>query len=66
MYHRFQDMAEGKSVLLISHRLGSTRLADRIVFIDRGRITEEGSHDQLMALGGQYAQMYEVQSKWYR
>ncbi len=59
-------MSEGKSVLLISHRLGSARLADRIVFIDNGRITEEGTHDQLMALGGQYAQMYSVQSEWYR
>ena len=66
VYRRFQDMSEGKSVLLISHRLGSARLADRIVFIDDGRITEEGTHDQLMALGGQYAQMYAVQSEWYQ
>ena len=66
VYRRFQDMSEGKSVLLISHRLGSARLADRIVFIDNGRITEEGTHDQLMAMGGQYAQMYALQSEWYR
>ena len=66
VYRRFRDMSEGKSVLLISHRLGSARLADRIAFLDGGRIIEEGSHDQLMALGGQYAQMYAVQSEWYR
>ncbi len=66
VYRRFQDMSEGKSVLLISHRLGSARLADRIVFIDKGRITEEGTHDQLMASGGQYAHMYTVQSAWYK
>ena len=66
VYRRFRDMSQGKSVLLISHRLGSARLADRIVFLDGGRITEEGSHDQLMALGGQYARMYTVQSEWYR
>ena len=66
VYRRFRDMSQGKSVLLISHRLGSARLADRIVFLDGGRITEEGPHDQLMALGGQYAGMYTVQSEWYR
>ena len=66
VYRRFSDMSEGKSVLLISHRLGSARLADRIVFLEGGRITEEGSHDQLMSSGGQYAQMYTVQSEWYR
>ena len=66
VYRRFSDMSEGKSVLLISHRLGSARLADRIVFLDGGRIVEEGSHEELMALGGRYATMYSVQSEWYR
>ena len=66
VYRQFRDMSEGKSVLLISHRLGSARLADRIVFLDGGRIVEEGSHEELMALGGRYATMYSVQSEWYR
>ena len=62
VYRRFRDMSQGKSVLLISHRLGSARLADRIVFLQDGRITEEGAHAELMGLGGQYARMYSVQS----
>ena len=66
VYRRFRDMSQGKSVLLISHRLGSARLADRIVFLQDGRITEEGAHAELMQRNGQYARMYAVQSGWYR
>ena len=65
VYRQFRDMSQGKSVLLISHRLGSARLADRIVFLDEGRIVEEGSHDELLADGGRYARMYSVQAEWY-
>ena len=66
VYRRFRDMSEGKTVLLISHRLGSARLADRIVFLDDGRITEQGTHSDLMKLGGEYARLYSIQSEWYR
>jgi ATP-binding cassette subfamily B protein len=59
-------MSEGKSVLLISHRLGSARLADRIVFLDKGRVVEHGTHDELMAAGGGYARMYSIQAEWYQ
>ena len=59
-------MSEGKSVLLISHRLGSARLADRIVYLEDGRIAEQGTHDQLMARNGSYALLYSVQAEWYR
>ena len=67
MYQRFSDMATGKTVLLISHRLGSTRLADRIIFLAGGRICEEGSHAELLRrTDGRYAKLFKVQAEWYR
>ncbi|MCZ6636369.1 MAG: ATP-binding cassette domain-containing protein [bacterium] len=65
VYRQFADLSAGKTVLLISHRLGSARLADRIVFLEGGRIVEDGSHDDLMRQGGRYAGMFAVQAGWY-
>ena len=66
VYKRFRDMSEGKSVLLISHRLGSARLADRIIFLKDRRVAEQGTHDELIAMKGAYAKLYSIQADWYR
>ena len=58
--------AEGKTVIFISHRLSTTRMADKIYMFDDGEIVESGSHDELMAKGGKYAEMYRVQAKKYQ
>ena len=66
VYHHFLSLATDKTVLLISHRLGSARLADRIVFLDHGRVVQIGTHDALMEAGGAYAELYAMQAAWYQ
>lgn len=58
---RFDELTAGKMGLLISHRFSTVRMAHRIVVLSGGRLVEEGTHEQLMALGGQYAEMFEMQ-----
>ncbi len=68
-YRLNQNMAEAaraKSVIYISHRLSSTRMADRIIYMEKGRIVEEGTHAQLMALEGHYAEMFNMQAERYK
>jgi ATP-binding cassette, subfamily B, bacterial len=66
VYRQFSQAAAGKTALLITHRLGSARLADRIVFLERGRVVQVGSHEALLAAGGPYAEMVALQAEWYR
>lgn len=66
MYLKYNELTEGKTSIYISHRLSSTRFCDRIIFLDGGTIAETGTHDELLALGGKYSQMFAVQSKYYR
>ena len=66
IYMKYNQMTSGRSSVYISHRLASTRFCDRIVLLQDGKILEEGTHAQLMTLGGQYAQLFEVQSRYYR
>ena len=58
--------AKNKTVIFISHRLSSTRMADRIYMLENGSVIEEGSHEELMALGGKYAEMFNLQAEKYR
>ena len=66
VFQRFAELTAGKMALLISHRFSTVRMADRIVVLAGGRLVEEGTHQQLMALGGQYAEMFEIQAASYR
>jgi ATP-binding cassette subfamily B protein len=66
VFERFAELTEGKMALLISHRFSTVRMADRIVVLEGGRLVEEGSHPQLIALGGRYAAMFEMQAASYR
>lgn len=66
LYLKYNEMTKGKSSVYISHRLASTRFCDRIILIDGGVIKEEGTHEELLALGGKYAELFEIQSKYYR
>jgi ATP-binding cassette, subfamily B, bacterial len=66
VFERFAELTYDKMALLISHRFSTVRMADRIVVLEGGRLVEEGSHAQLMALGGRYAEMFEMQAASYR
>ncbi len=66
LYGKYNEMTHGRSSVYISHRLASTRFCDRILLIRNGQIEEEGTHNELLARGGSYAELYEVQSRYYR
>ena len=65
VFRHVRELAEERAVLLISHRFSTVRVADNIHILDQGRIAESGTHDELVALGGRYAEMYEVQARAY-
>jgi ATP-binding cassette subfamily B protein len=66
LYSEFEKLMNGKTTVFISHRLGSTKLADEILVINAGKIIERGTHEVLMAQNGQYANMFEAQREWYQ
>lgn len=66
IYRKYNQMTAHKTSVFISHRLASTRFCDRIIFIAGGVIAEEGTHDELLAKNGAYANLFEVQSRYYR
>lgn len=66
VFSRFKELAEGKTAIVISHRLSTVRMADCIYLMKDGCIAERGTHDELMALRGEYAQLFEIQAANYR
>jgi ATP-binding cassette subfamily B protein len=65
LYERFRALLGGRMGLLISHRFSTVRMADRILVLEGGRIVEEGSHEELLARGGLYAEMFRLQAEAY-
>ena len=66
VFERFKDLTAGKTAVLISHRFSTVRMADRILVLDAGRVEEIGTHEELRAAGGRYAELFELQAQGYR
>ena len=66
LYGQFAEIAKGKTAIIVTHRMSSARIADRIIVMSDGNIVEEGTHESLMDQGGMYAEMFEKQAAWYR
>lgn len=66
VYNSFSAICRGKTAILITHRLGAVKLANRIFFMKNGEILEEGTHLELLQRNGEYAELYRIQSQWYQ
>ena len=66
MYDKYDEMIQGNTAIFICHRLSSTRFCKRILYLEDGRIFQEGSHEELMAEGGAYAALFALQAKYYK
>ncbi|WP_250623476.1 ABC transporter ATP-binding protein [Pinirhizobacter soli] len=66
VFQRFKDLSAGKTAVIISHRFSTVRMADRILVLGNGHVVEVGSHEELVAAGGQYAELFELQAAGYR
>lgn len=66
MYLKYSELTQNKTAIYISHRLSSTRFCDRIILMENGRIIESGTHEELLAANGKYAQMFNTQSRYYK
>ena len=66
IYQAYNDLTAGSTAVYISHRLASTGFCDRIILLDGNRIAEVGTHQELMQYGGKYAEMFDIQSKYYQ
>lgn len=66
LYEKFAEISKGKTAVLITHRIGSARIADRIVVMKEGKIAEIGNHEELIRQNGLYKEMFDAQIKWYQ
>jgi ATP-binding cassette subfamily B protein len=66
VFQRFRDLSSERMGIVISHRFSTVRMADEIAVLDQGQVVEQGSHDELMAAGGRYAQLFQLQAAGYR
>ena len=66
VFEQFRALAGGRTAIFVSHRMASARIADRILVMENGRFIENGHHHELIARGGMYATMFQLQAKWYR
>ncbi|MFA5682926.1 MAG: ABC transporter ATP-binding protein [Lysobacteraceae bacterium] len=66
VFQRFKELSEQRTAVLISHRFSSVRMADRILVLEQGRVEASGSHEELLAAGGRYAELFELQAAGYR
>ena len=66
LYNKFLDISQGKTTIMVTHRIGVAKVADEIIVMKAGAICEKGTHDELMKKKGVYFDMYSEQAKWYK
>ena len=66
VFQRFAELTKGRTAVLISHRVSTVRMADRILVLDKGELLEIGSHEELLRKGGRYAELFQLQAQGYR
>jgi ATP-binding cassette subfamily B protein len=66
VFQRFADLTKGKTAVLISHRFSTVRMADRILVLENGQLLEVGSHEELLARDGRYAELFRLQARGYQ